>query len=1047
MEVFNLVINVLNKRLIIFNLIIYLLVFQTVLGASAGTSLALNVEKSNYIISDDGDLHISVIGAVLGTSAFFCKFSLSFLDNFSMNTLDDGTPVLKFENDGFPIENTFSESIFQIDFQLNSFNTTSLPNHFILTVTSMTESESAIIKPEWQVREDSSINNNEIFIADPTGQTGGYQLSKSQTGLIELLGSRGKTYQHYYDMDNGKYKFVSNSLVKKSDVIDGADWLTFQEYPIRFLVQTTDNNILSFTQDEISSFSNEIANNSVQRILIDTFNGMAGFSVVSQESSTLGHGETIFYPRLSNGSVPSINNPYFSSFGRLSVLKDGKYSSEIINNRSFFIDDSKEPINSLHFETDKDIFQIWYELKDITIFSQQFDLRIGLKYNSTERKFHTINHVTCKTMDYDDIGFGYEICDSIQETILASNLTKLEVQNSTHYINLPVNSSIDIKTSFSDILPQLSVFNENNNVLDYSFADMKQVGFTNSNFKVHDCILPFGKQMKSIFVGMDGYGKYSKGNTLEIDPTFTSTILDNNDVSLEIMRVNPYTKTKKTDYNWVGFTNGDDKEYRSFLSWDIGITEDIATISDSILHLFCATTTFEYGVPQLKLIKQYTGSSPNENDDINTLYSYFQYSTYVAPGYLSHLNPEYNTTENKQVDYYLNFWADNKGSGSVIKFRIQEYYADYDEYCRYDTDALAPSLSFDYEYPVHPPFIISFGTENSYKGEEQHLMTYIYNGDSHHSFSLDHLSYEIQGNDYDNWVDLTPETNYDLTLEPTTQYIVHDYIDPIFTNYYGNASYALNSGEYQVNKVKATGEMIGGNPWTDTHDFSSFGNAAFNVLIERTKHKVFVAHLVDDDFRDRFNEDEFFNNTIDENETFRLFSSSGDITTLKGRFKIDMISKVFSWECDNTDIDDLYNELIDDVAPILGLTESEWDEDPSGTSTKNHGFDLLYGHSSDRSDDGRFGRADKPGNVGVLMAGYVNYLGWDAWITDSELIMCTWHELLHSYGCEHLVGFDYWYFIMSYDDNFGGLAVQERTLHEDTDETIWNNINHFDGSD
>ena len=1035
MEVVNLVIDVLNKRLIVFIVLTFSIAFQAVLGVSIGTTLAITVEDSNYEIMEDGDLHVRVIGSVSGTSAFFCKFSINFLDNFSMNTLDDGTSVLKFGNDGYSIENTFNDNYFQVDFQLNSYNTTTLPEHFIFTVITATGSESVIIEPEWCIKvENSTTDTDELFIADPTGQTPGYPFSKSQTGLIELLGSRGQTYQHYYDIDNGKYKFVSNTLVKKSDVIDDADWLTFQEYPIKFLVQTTDNKVFSCSQDEISPFFKEITNNSVQRILIDTFNGMAGFSVVSQESSTLGHGETLFYPRLSTGSVPSINNPYFSSFGRLSVLKDGKYSSEIINNRYLFTDDSKEPVNSLHFDVENEIFQIWYELKNITIFSQQFDLRIGLKYNSIERKFHTINHVTCNTMDYDDIGFGYEICDSIQEKILDSDLTRLKVQNSTHYINLPVNSSIDIKSSFSDILPQVSVFNENNNILDYSFADMKQVGFTNTDFSLHESLLPSGELKKSIFVGMHGYGKYSKGETLEIDPEFSSTILDNNDVSLEILRVSPYTKTKKTDYNWVGFTNGDDKEYRSFLSWDTGITEEITTVSNSNLHIFCATTTFDYGVPQLKLIKQYTGSSPNENDNVNTLYSYFDYSSYVAPGYLSYLDPEFNTAENKQVDYYLNYWADNKGSGSVIKFRIQEYYADYDEYCRYYTDALAPSLSFDYEYEVLTPSLItSFVADDEYKGLQPYFKTYVTNTDPVDSYVLDTLRYEIFGDDYNNWLDWTPDYEHNEIIAPSSSKIVFDFIDPIFTNYDDDASYALNVGDYYVESVIAGGHK-GDIPWID----GFYPNELFEVEEDPYWHPVFVAHLVDDDFRDRYNEDEYFSSIIDEIETFSIDDSDA---TLKGTFYLNYMSKFFSWECNSRDIDYIFGtEILVDAAELLGLTNTPniWINNLGGTSRDNNGFDQLFGHATGTcSLNSAVGVAKQPGNSALLLGGYIKI--FEFWINgDSEdVLLLTWHEMLHNFDCGHVTN-------MPWNIMDPSLLCVDNLMRSSTVSTLWNNIDHFD---
>ena len=532
-----------------------------------------------------------------------------------------------------------------------------------------------------------------ITIDDPTGQLENYTIDET-AGMIELNSSRGQSYRHFYNTTSYRYHYESDILVIKPDVIDGTDWVTLDEFPITFFIRTANNKTLyASTPNEAATILSNQEN--ITLVGIESFIGSAAFYINSQDNDW-GHGQTVFYPRLSTGYIPEIDSPLYSWFAHLFVQDGETVYDKIINDNLLFPSETQPP--TVQFDKDNDYFKIWYDLNDITIFSQTFDLTIGIKYSLLDGKFHTINNITCKTMDYDDIGFAYDIFCSEFDRINPTSPTII-LENETTGIAKDLTEEWDAEVLLGNVSSSFSLIDSDKEGFTFDYSDMSLAGFTEKYFSVNNQLLPNNKNYNILRVGMSGLGKYTKGTTIEIDPIFSSTISDNNDVSLEILRVSPYTKTKKTDYNWIGFTDGDDKEYCSYLSWDTGITEDIDSILDSNLHLECQSSTFDYGVPRLKLMEQYTGSSPNENDDANTLDSYYQYSAYVASGSSSYLNPVTSEAENKDVDSYIDYWADNKDTDSVVKFRIKEYYADDDEYCKYYTGGSSgnePTLEFDY---------------------------------------------------------------------------------------------------------------------------------------------------------------------------------------------------------------------------------------------------------------------------------------------------------------------------------------------------------------
>jgi len=323
------------------------------------------------------------------------------------------------------------------------------------------------------------------------------------------------------------------------------------------------------------------------------------------------------------------------------------------------------------------------------------------------------------------------------------------------------------------------------------------------------------------------------------------------------------------------------------------------------------------------------------------------------------------------------------------------------------------------------PYITSFWAYDSKKGQTEHVKTYIYNPSDgmHH---IDDLKYRLKAFNYFTtgttpWEDWTQLYSENRNLPDLTTVVVHDYLDYLFKAS-SNKIYGLNRGDYQV-----THAVVYGDGWSDSEFPSSEGE--FEVTIQSGTHPVFVAHMVDQAFRNSHDEDAFFDGL----EVW-LFTISGiGSTTLKNHFGIDFHSYVLSWVADSPyDPDDLWEELVDDAVAPLGLSTYEWDHSSGGTKATNHGFDILFGHAWQyNTKDNTLGKGMY--NAGVAVRGYK----WWIFLRGLQsLNRLTMHEVLHTYYCVHQSGS----VIMKLGHYSGGDA-----MHADTEDKVNDRDDLYDG--
>ncbi len=241
--------------------------------------------------------------------------------------------------------------------------------------------------------------------------------------------------------------------------------------------------------------------------------------------------------------------------------------------------------------------------------------------------------------------------------------------------------------------------------------------------------------------------------------------------------------------------------------------------------------------------------------------------------------------------------------------------------------------------------------------------------------------------------------------------------DPIFNCPAG--WFAWNAGYYKIEKVTATCAEGA----YDTRDVEY----QFSIGVGTT-HTAFVLHLVDQNFRDSQDEDNWFNDLEDMN--FLMHSILGYRTDLKTEFQIDLESLVLNWSPGTANLKELaVNKITPDAGDLIGKSD-DWTYSEK-THKSNHGFDVLFGHvylqntcSEDPYDGGGVARL----NRAVLMR--YTYIGWPM-----PQYLGTLHELLHTYDCEDLVA---WFFIMN-PEEMGWI------MHEDTETTLDNTSDFYDG--
>jgi len=372
------------------------------------------------------------------------------------------------------------------------------------------------------------INDNEthFFVPDPTNQTEGYYFPIGSVN-IPLNASRGQTSLHEFvgQEDNGThinniYNYNSSELVNKTGVIPDTDWVTRNEYPNRFVIRLTNGSIFTReTPAEMNTLISDIGDNStIWAVGYESFEGLLAF-YLNFADVDWGQGQYIWYPRLKNGQITAYDEPLYAIYSHLYVNYTGTIYNKILNDKALYDTPAKNPKNTLHFFNTSDTFGISFETNNISILSSNWDFTYGFKYNFTDELYHMINEIVCNDRNFTDVGFAYEITSSPQSDGTPYQPDRFRIVNQTKTIEVDISEAWEAGAYLKDFYSEIQIISQNNETFRFTFSDMELAGFTQKYLNLHNQTFPDGSWRYTLRAGMYGYGDYTNGTVIEIDPS------------------------------------------------------------------------------------------------------------------------------------------------------------------------------------------------------------------------------------------------------------------------------------------------------------------------------------------------------------------------------------------------------------------------------------------------------------------------------------------------------------------------------------------------
>lgn len=400
-----------------------------------------------------------------------------------------------------------------------------------------------------------------------------------QNSFSEVIARRTQTSQHYYNPALNTYKFKSNTLVYKENVIEGTNWVTFEEYPLNYILRLRNGSIRTFsTTQEITNYFAVIDNSTLWGLGIESYSGIFGFYLNLQDTFN-GHGQYLYYPRLRNGRLPAFNQPLYAIYPHLFAKVGVNWYDQLLNNRSLY-NANNNPRNNLHFTSTTTTLEIFFKTNDITIQNFQWDFTHGLKFNTTTRQFHMITRFRCLDRGFDDLGIGYEITASPQSENTPYEPEGFVIGNDTHEVYVNVSQAWTAGTYLENFYSHVEIISENKEGFRFNFEDMEEVGFTNKYLSLQDLELPNFETRKTLRAGMYGYGSYLQNNWIEIDPSYSAKqTIDEQDFQTRYVPPT-YTLSTGMDHFRVGVRSVT-SIYRGFITFNTTITETIQSITQA----------------------------------------------------------------------------------------------------------------------------------------------------------------------------------------------------------------------------------------------------------------------------------------------------------------------------------------------------------------------------------------------------------------------------------------------------------------------------------
>lgn len=458
------------------------------------------------------------------------------------------------------------------------------------TALSFTEGNWSFTEPE-----NYSFNTTEIEVSSGSAklrafdvENGGGSSIKYKTlsnGLIELMEKRSPIARHFYNSTSNSYKYMSDELVYKENVVSGSNWITLEEYPIRYIIRLRNGSLEAFNSGiQLSNYIDQIDNSSMWFIGIETFGGVLGYYLNSQDSIN-GHAQALYYPRLKSGKISAYNQPLYAVFGNIYAKVGATWYNTTFNNRSLF-NPSNNPQNHLSFFQNSSIYEMKFYASDLALLGYNFDIICGIKYNLTDNLFHFITEFRCTDRDFDDLGLGYNILSTPQAEGTPYEVSKFRLYNSTYSKVVGKQTLWKHDELIDNSLSKVDIISENGNSFTFTYEDMSNV-FSTDYLELINYDLPSGDERKALLTGMFGYGSYSQGNWIKIDPTFSERLVNTID-DFDIDEDYAYDGATL----WVGYT-ADPYSANSMIAYNSTINVEIYSIFNIEMSLYVETEDIE----------------------------------------------------------------------------------------------------------------------------------------------------------------------------------------------------------------------------------------------------------------------------------------------------------------------------------------------------------------------------------------------------------------------------------------------------------------------
>lgn len=393
----------------------------------------------------------------------------------------------------------------------------------------------------------------------------------------EIIDQRGQSYRHFYNASTDTYTFRSDQLVYKENVIAGTNWITYDEYPIRYVARLNNGSNYFFeTPSEMNDFFGQISNNSLFGVGIESSEGILGFYL--DFSNIWAQGQYMYYPRLKTGKISAYNQPLYVIFPHLFAKLGGTWYDVILNNRSLY-QASHDPRNNLQFSNTSDTFNLQFDTYNFDLLGRTWDFEHGLKFNTTDQLFHLITEFRCRNQNFQDIAMAYEILSSPQSDSTPYQPAEFVISNETHEIRKNVSQAWQAGNYLTDFYSKIEIISENGETFAFSFSDMEAAGFSQKYLELHNQAIPSFGTRKALLAGMYGFGAYTAMTQVNIDPTFSSQYtVDKRDFYVE-NQTGTISARIGGDEVKSGWDEPENDRY-AYFSINTGISEQIASVSN-----------------------------------------------------------------------------------------------------------------------------------------------------------------------------------------------------------------------------------------------------------------------------------------------------------------------------------------------------------------------------------------------------------------------------------------------------------------------------------